>query len=332
MHSTKQKLLAFSLIVFLILCTFCVFLQSYQKYSNALAVSSGESTIQWVDYTVTAQAMSDALKIDIETHDSDYPIRWIDLLAYLACKNGGDFKNYKSSDMESLKLRLQEESLESLTQNLKLFPYYQKAYEAVLGGLVGSYTDTSGKTLYGLKAFSPIASGYGYSSFDDFGVSRTYGYKRKHLGHDMMCSVGTPIIAVESGIVEAVGWNQYGGWRVGIRSFDGKRYWYYAHLRKNHPYNDLYEGKVVTAGEVIGYAGMTGYSAKENVNNINTPHLHIGLQLIFEPSQKDGYNQIWISLYELCEFLKQNKSSVEKNEETNEYYAKNPIYDPAVPD
>lgn len=33
-----------------------------------------------------------------------------------------------------------------------------------------------------------------------------------------MGSIGTPIIAVESGVVEHLGWNQYGGWRIGIRS------------------------------------------------------------------------------------------------------------------
>jgi hypothetical protein len=48
--------------------------------------------------------------------------------------------------------------------------------------------------------------------------------------------IGTPIINVESGIVEALGWNQYGGWQLGIRSFDKKRYYYYAHLRQNYPF------------------------------------------------------------------------------------------------
>ena len=66
-------------------------------------------------------------------------------------------------------------------------------------------------------------------------------------------------------------------------SLDGKKYYYYAHLRKNHPYAaGLTEGAKVTAGDVIGYLGMTGYSTKENVNNINVPHLHFGLQLIFD--------------------------------------------------
>ena len=92
----------------------------------------------------------------------------------------------------------------------------------------------------------------------------------------------------------------------------------------------MYEGKIVTAGEVIGYLGMTGYSAKENVNNINTPHLHFGIQLIFNPVQKDGTNQIWIDCYEITKFLLQNRSAVYKNGE--EYIAVNPITYFSLPD
>ena len=148
-----------------------------------------------------------------------------------------------------------------------------------------------------------------------------------------MGSIGTPIVAVESGIIEAVGWNQYGGWRIGIRSFDKKRYYYYAHLRKNHPYAEgLEEGKIVTAGDVIGYLGLTGYSTKENVNNINVPHLHFGLQLIFDEVQKEGPNQIWVDLYDLVDFLKKNRSEVYKsNAETKDYSRKYQIIDPIIP-
>ena len=55
---------------------------------------------------------------------------------------------------------------------------------------------------------------------------------------------------------------------------------------------------------------MTGYSIKENVNNINVPHLHFGIQLIFNEVQKDGTNQIWIDVYEIIEFLRKNASTV----------------------
>mgnify|MGYP003104749747 CR=1 FL=1 len=56
----------------------------------------------------------------------------------------------------------------------------------------------------GIKAFLPIAKNYGFSHYDDFGAARSYGYKRQHLGNDLMGGIGTPIVAVESGIVEAV--------------------------------------------------------------------------------------------------------------------------------
>lgn len=137
--------------------------------------------------------------------------------------------------------------------------------------------------------------------------------------------IGTPIIAIESGTVEALGWNQYGGWRIGIRSFDGKRYYYYAHLRQNFPYNkSLEEGSIVTAGDVIGYMGHTGYSTEENVNNIEVVHLHWGLQLIFDESQKDSDNEIWIDCYELTKFLYRNRSEVWKEVETKEWHR---VYD-----
>ena len=143
--------------------------------------------------------------------------------------------------------------------------------------------------------------------------------------------IGTPIIAIESGYVEALGWNQYGGWRIGIRSMDKKRYYYYAHLRQNYPYAEgLKEGSIVTAGDVIGYMGHTGYSTKENVNNIEVTHLHWGLELIFDESQKDSNNEIWINVYPLTRFLEGHKSSVEKIEGTREWKRTEQIRDPAL--
>ena len=143
--------------------------------------------------------------------------------------------------------------------------------------------------------------------------------------------IGTPIIAIESGYVEALGWNQYGGWRIGIRSLDKKRYYYYAHLRQNYPYAEgLEEGSMVTAGDVIGYMGHTGYSTKENVNNIEVTHLHWGLELIFDESQKDSNNEIWINVYPLTRFLAGHKSSVEKIEGTREWKRTEQIRDPAL--
>ncbi len=313
--------------------------------------ASEDNYIKWVDFDVTYEALEQAYSYDLNSQADKVVLDWIELLAYLGAKYGGDFtSNYKAADMDELAALLQskDETMESLTKGMTYYDYYYEAYSAVLGGLVGEYeievpatsedpeseetvSEKEWTTTYGLKAFSPIAKNFPYSDYDDFGVSRSYGYQRQHLGHDMMGQVGTPVIAVESGYVEALGWNQYGGWRIGIRSFDGKRYYYYAHLRKGFPYHlSLEEGSVVQAGDVIGYLGRTGYSTTEDTNNIDTAHLHFGLQLIFDESQKEGNNEIWIDCYSLVRFLYQNRSETVKNETTKDYSRIYEIRDPAV--
>ncbi len=263
--------------------------------------------------------------MDIASQKEEKKLDWIEILSYLAAKYGGDFKRYKSNDMDVLVSKLKTQDIEELTKDMKYYNYFHEAYTAVLGGLVGTYK-VNGEEKYGLMGFSPIAKTFPYQHYDDFGASRSYGYKRLHLGHDMMAATGTPVIAVESGVVEALGWNQYGGWRIGIRSLDKKRYYYYAHLRQNRPYAaNLAVGQTVTAGDVIGYVGHTGYSAKENVNNIRVSHLHFGLQLIFDESQKECVNEIWVDVYPLTMLLSQNKSEVYRDDATKEYYSKNKI-------
>lgn len=285
--------------------------------------------IKWVEFNVTCEAMKKAYQYDLDTYSDEVHLNWVSLLAYLGAKYGGDFSKYKAKDMTAIAelLKKGEKTEEDLANDMKYYAYYREAYGAILDGMVGAYemeeSDATWKKVYGLKAFHPIARGFPYSDYDDFGVSRSYGYKRNHLGHDMMGQVGTPIIAVESGYVAELGWNQYGGWRVGINSFDGKRYYYYAHLRQNRPYAEgLEKGDIVQAGDVIGYLGRTGYSTKENVNNINQYHLHFGLQLIFDESQREGNNEIWVSGYELVKFLYQHQSEVQRNDETKEWTRK----------
>lgn len=284
------------------------------------AKAAAADYIKWVDFDVTSEALRDSADIDISSSGEK---SWVTLLSILACRYGGDFSKYEKSDLTDISENYAENIAKY--EDSKSFRYYEEAYHAVLDGMLASftqYTETDGilneEKKYGICAYSPIAKGYYYNHCDDFGVSRSYGYRRKHLGHDMMGSVGTPIIAIEGGYVECLGWNQYGGWRIGIRSFDNKRYYYYAHLRRDHPFADMYEGKIVSAGEVIGYMGMTGYSKTENTNNIKTPHLHVGMELIFDKSQKDGYCQIWINMMEITEFLASYRSPTVFSEESNE--------------
>ncbi len=288
---------------------------------------AAEGYIKWVDFNVSYEALCKAYEYDVDTYGQEVHLDLIELLSYVAARNGGDFDAGAVGELREIaeKLLAGDTVMEKIAADMKYYAYYKEAYTAVLGGFVGEYEiqeKEGGEYVkkYGLKVFSPVAKGFEYSDYDDFGVARSFGYRRQHLGHDMMGQIGTPIIAVESGYVEALGWNQYGGWRIGIRSFDGKRYYYYAHLRQNYPYQEeLKEGDEVTAGEVIGYMGHTGYSATENVNNIDTVHLHFGLQLIFDESQKEGSNEIWVDCYNLTRFLYKNRSEVYKVDGTKEW-------------
>ena len=272
-------------------------------------------TIRWVDFDVGYEAMKYALDQDIATFDQEKHISWIDTLALAACRTGGKC-SLTSVKKAAADLKGDRSPQELLGDQSKYYDYYHRAYTAALGGLVGSYAiekDGEWKACYGLKAFSPVAAGYGYSHCDDFGVSRSFGFQRKHLGNDLMGGLGTPIVAVEGGIVEAMGWNRYGGWRVGIRSFDSRRYYYYAHLKKDTPFApSLQEGDVVQAGDLIGFMGRTGYSDRENVNNIETVHLHFGLQLVFDESQKECNSEIWIDVYNIVRLLATHRSSLQK--------------------
>lgn len=302
-----------------------------------------EDTINWAEFNVTYEALNHAYQYDVKTYKKKIHLSWIELLSYLGAKYGGDFSRYKQSDMDEVadKLISGEVTMKELSGKMKYYKYYHQIYNAVLGGMVGKYEAEEPDELelegtkwvkkYGLKAFSPIAKGFPYGDYDDFGVSRSYGYKRNHLGHDMMGQVGTPVIAICSGYVYELGWNQYGGWRIGISSFDNKRYYYYAHLRQDFPYaKSLKEGDVVQAGDVIGYMGRTGYSSKENVNNIDTYHLHFGFQLIFDESQRQGNKEIWIDCYPLIRFLYQNQSEVRRDDTTKEWHRLYKIKDPQI--
>ena len=284
-------------------------------FAFLLPITAQAAPITWVDFSVPYESLKFAMDTDISTYEKEKHIGWIDILAVAACRTGG--KCPLSAVKKAINdLEGDRSPQEFLGRVFKYYDYYHSAYDAVLGGMLGSYAvmiDGEWKPTYGLKAFSPIAAGYGYSHCDDFGNSRSFGFRRKHLGHDMMGGLGTPIVAVEGGVIEAMGWNRYGGWRIGVRSFDSKRYYYYAHLQKDKPFADgLQPGDAVQAGDVIGFMGRSGYSDKENVNNIETVHLHFGMELVFDESQKECNSEIWINAYHIVRLLESHRSTVQK--------------------
>lgn len=198
-----KKFFPFSFLVFFlsVLCLAARFMPTEQETSATTEKKA--DYITWVDFQVSCDAMKLAAEYDINTHDQKVHIDWISLLSIAAARTGGTFDNESLSIIEETATTLSEGkvSLSDITKDLQYYSYYLEAYTAVLGGMMGEYNIQTGEkggnpvfeTHYGIRCFHPIAKGFPYTDYDDFGASRTYGYNRPHLGHDLMGQIGTPI-------------------------------------------------------------------------------------------------------------------------------------------
>lgn len=117
----------------------------------------------------------------------------------------------------------------------------------------------------------PLHANYSYRS--TWGAKRGWGGRRIHEGTDLFAGYGVPIQSTSYGTVELIGWNNYGGWRVGIRDLDNI-YHYYAHLSGFE--KGIKKGDVVKPGQVVGYCGSSGYG-KPGTQGKFPPHLHYGM-------------------------------------------------------
>lgn len=122
------------------------------------------------------------------------------------------------------------------------------------------------------RAF-PLAQNHNYSYRGTWGASRGWGGRRIHEGTDIFASYGVPVQSTSYGIIEVLGWNKFGGWRVGIRDHHNT-YHYYAHLASFE--KGIKEGDIVKPGDIIGYVGSSGYG-KEGTSGKFPPHLHYGM-------------------------------------------------------
>lgn len=101
---------------------------------------------------------------------------------------------------------------------------------------------------------------------DTFNEARPGG--RRHEATDILAATGTPIVAVDDGVIQKLFTSKDGG--LTIYQFDpSKTYcYYYAHLQR---YADgLKEGMPVKKGEVIGFVGTSGDAG-------STPQLHFAV-------------------------------------------------------
>lgn len=99
-----------------------------------------------------------------------------------------------------------------------------------------------------------------------FGAAR--GHDREHAGVDIFARRGTPVRSATPGVIATVRDSGLGGRQVWVIGPARERY-YYAHLEGWA--ENLAQGQVVQAGDLLGYVGDSG-NAKGT-----PPHLHFGL-------------------------------------------------------
>lgn len=119
----------------------------------------------------------------------------------------------------------------------------------------------------------PIPKKYECSYNNTWGDARGWGGRRIHEGTDIFADYGTPVLSTGYGVVEVMGWNRYGGWRIGMRDMDNV-YHYLAHLSSFS--KKLKAGDIVEPGQVLGYVGSSGYG-KPGTSGKFPPHLHYGM-------------------------------------------------------
>lgn len=133
---------------------------------------------------------------------------------------------------------------------------------------------------------------------DSWNEKRSYGGERGHEGCDIMGDERErgfyPVVSMSDGVVEKVGWLEQGGWRLGIRTKSGM-YLYYAHLYSYS--HDFKEGDTVTAGQLLGYMGDSGYGIAENTVGNFAVHLHLGIYIKTDHFEELSVNPYWVLKY-----------------------------------
>jgi len=126
-------------------------------------------------------------------------------------------------------------------------------------------------TALGLAPEHPLAAaaGWRFPVAGDHNFIDSWGFPRSgnrtHKGADIFADWGTPVVAIERGVISKIGTNSLGGLVVWLQGESGNAY-YLAHLSAYAP--GLAVGQVVDTGTLVGYVGNTGNAAT------TPPHLH----------------------------------------------------------
>jgi murein DD-endopeptidase MepM/ murein hydrolase activator NlpD len=133
----------------------------------------------------------------------------------------------------------------------------------------------------------PVAGPFTFA--DSWAAYRAYGaaggQPHQHHATDIMAAKGTPVVAIETGTLDRVGWNRLGGWRLWVKGVSGVNY-YYAHLSAYAP--GLHSGQAVVAGQYLGRVGNTGDAQGGPTHLHFEVHLTADASTVNDPPSADG--------------------------------------------
>lgn len=187
----------------------------------------------------------------------------------------GDGRADRSNDIDKLYTAaryLMQYIPDKANIRIGLWEYYQssRAVERIMQ-FAAMYSHFDTLNLHEHAFPLPLSSDYSYRS--TWGAGRGWGGHRIHEGTDLFARHGVPVRSTCYGLIEVMGWNPYGGWRVGIRDLNNV-YHYYAHLSGFN--KEVKAGDIVKPAQVIGWVGSSGYG-KPGTSGKFPPHLHYGL-------------------------------------------------------
>jgi len=123
---------------------------------------------------------------------------------------------------------------------------------------------------------------------NEWAFARSWG--RVHRGVDLNAELGTPLVAVEDGVVVQANWHYLGGRQVYLRADSTGDVYYYAHLEFWPKW--LWTGTRLEAGDYLGLAGYSG--------NADSSHLHLGWMPGSDLVDLGNLQNAYFMMYELC--------------------------------
>ncbi len=224
-----------------------------------------------------------------------YKLDYIELLTIYSLENNFFPSKAVASTSEEIESKyiLDYDTLKKQYKNSKIKPYY-----------------TLFQNLFDEIEYFPIPAGFdnedtvSYMYGESFGAARDYGGQRTHEGCDIMDRENQrgriPIVSMTAGTIEHIGWNELGGFRIGLFTQNGT-YYYYAHMDSFAP--NLVKGSKVKAGQLLGYMGDTGYGKKEGTKGNFQVHLHVGIS----PKTSLSKKEFWINPYPFLRYIENSK-------------------------